>query len=395
MINLFKKFLRNFIPINAIARLAGVNVYCPKKGKKRDYEIEKTYRTSGGVELPVYKHYRYMQKPGWEYYGPLSALNDLRKKSLLSEEDEKFLKKAIGDNTLTVPLNQAYDVLKKYQAEYKDLFLMNEIPLLGKRLLKPTKNEIEKEISRTVFRHKRMLKSVGYNNKKSKVLEIGYTSGGVSIAAFERLGFEAHAVDYYFNDTVKETLRHEYIKKLTNSNVNFYVGDITKRIIFNNNQFDLVYSNSVIEHILDLNGAFSEIYRILKPGGLSVHYYGSFLFPAGGHSLGTLDSPWAHVRLKKEDYYNYIRELRPYEAEVAIEWIENSLCPDYTMAKVQKSIIDSGFEIKLWQNNRISEADMADLNKEILSDCFKNIPSLTVEDLTTRSTFFVIKKSNR
>jgi SAM-dependent methyltransferase len=42
--------------------------------------------------------------------------------------------------------------------------------------------------------------------------------------------------------------------------------------------FDLVFSTSVLEHVQNLEECLSEIHRILKPGGISMHY-----FPAKGY----------------------------------------------------------------------------------------------------------------
>ena len=315
---------------------SSTNKYISSTSDNSDrYQLETTFKGSSGIEVPVYKHYRYAVKPGWKYYGPLSALDDLNKKGLLEENDKEFLIRAVGHRTLTVPLEEAYDVVKKYQHKHVDLFLVEEIPPLAKRLLKPELNDIAEEIEFIKKGHSGRIKEVTDNklteyDSKPKILEIGYTSGGTSIIAFEKLGFDAHGIDYYFNESVKQTMRHEYIQELVGSSVSFHVGDITRETAFDDETFDIVYSASVIEHILDLDGAFKEIKRILKKGGLLISNYGSFLFPGGGHSLGDLDSPWAHVRLPKADYYDYLRKLRPYEADIAIDWIENALCPNYT-----------------------------------------------------------------
>lgn len=43
------------------------------------------------------------------------------------------------------------------------------------------------------------------------------------------------------------------------------------RIPFPDDTFDFVFSTSVFEHVLDPDIAFREIYRVLKPGGVSFH----------------------------------------------------------------------------------------------------------------------------
>jgi len=43
------------------------------------------------------------------------------------------------------------------------------------------------------------------------------------------------------------------------------------RIPFEDSAFDFVFSNSVLEHVQDLSGALTEIRRVLRPGGVSLH----------------------------------------------------------------------------------------------------------------------------
>ncbi len=54
--------------------------------------------------------------------------------------------------------------------------------------------------------------------------------------------------------------------KLNYNNVDFVLGDIEK-MPFNDNSFDVVISNCVLNLVPDKNMAFSEILRVLKPGG--------------------------------------------------------------------------------------------------------------------------------
>jgi SAM-dependent methyltransferase len=53
------------------------------------------------------------------------------------------------------------------------------------------------------------------------------------------------------------------------------IGQRPYRIPFDDDAFDLVFSITVFEHVMDYDSALAEIRRVLKPGGVSVH-----LFPA-------------------------------------------------------------------------------------------------------------------
>lgn len=360
----------------------------------KKFEYESSYQTNSGTEIPVYKHYRYSIKPGWKYYGPLAALDQLNALGLLDNRAQSFLSSTVGYRTLTKPLDEAYQVLNKYLNKHADLFLSLEIPVLDKRPLKPTSREIDLSLKKTIKNHKRFLKiarrttEFSSGNKPSKILEIGYTSGGESIIAFEKMGFDAHAIDYFFNDSVQQSTRHEYIKKLTKSNVTFHVGDISKETPFKDETFDIIYSKSVIEHILDVKSAFKEMFRILKKGGVIIHNYGSFQMPGGGHSLGILDSPWAHIRLDESEYYDYIRKMRPYEADIAIDWIQNALKPRDTFSTIQKAVVEAGFTIEHWSNARVKD-HYKYLSHDVLEGAFNNVPGLTLEDLISKGILFV------
>jgi len=52
--------------------------------------------------------------------------------------------------------------------------------------------------------------------------------------------------------------------------VEFIVHDLHEPLPFDNGRFDLVLSGLVLEHLQDLNGFFSETYRVLKVGGRAI-----------------------------------------------------------------------------------------------------------------------------
>lgn len=47
------------------------------------------------------------------------------------------------------------------------------------------------------------------------------------------------------------------------------------RLPFADNHFDCIISNQVLEHVTDYESTFSEIHRILRPGGVSLHIFPS------------------------------------------------------------------------------------------------------------------------
>ena len=47
-----------------------------------------------------------------------------------------------------------------------------------------------------------------------------------------------------------------------------YVVDLSERLPFDDESFDIVYSNQVLEHVPDLIGLVAESHRLLRPGGI-------------------------------------------------------------------------------------------------------------------------------
>lgn len=60
---------------------------------------------------------------------------------------------------------------------------------------------------------------------------------------------------------------NENIKKLNFKNAKFFVCDITKKLNFDEESFDVVFALDVLEHILDFSKTLDEIHRVLVPNG--------------------------------------------------------------------------------------------------------------------------------
>ena len=63
----------------------------------------------------------------------------------------------------------------------------------------------------------------------------------------------------------------ENAKLAKENGVKVVIGDIEKKFPFKDNEFDVIFSNQVIEHVKDCDFFMKEVYRILKPGGVTIH----------------------------------------------------------------------------------------------------------------------------
>ena len=98
------------------------------------------------------------------------------------------------------------------------------------------------------------------NNKK--ILEIGCGTGGHSL-------FFASKGAYIFSTDLtpaRVESSRKLLKNLKNLKSEFKVCD-AENLPFEDNNFDIVYSNGVIHHTYDIKKAITEIHRVLKPNG--------------------------------------------------------------------------------------------------------------------------------
>jgi ubiquinone/menaquinone biosynthesis C-methylase UbiE len=375
-----------------------LHFYHKQRPSQNIENISEYFETSEGTRMPVYENYRYAVKPGWKYFSSLSSLHWLIKRDLASLIEKEFFHKAKGTRTLTKSLSEIEAVAKKAVSRNKKLFLPESLEPIFQPQLIPSQNDILRKIAHHKKDHQVLfskLKSFGVDTKihmPGKLLEIGYISGGFSIFAFEKLGFEAYGIDNFYGNETRKSPLSGYIKKKTGSSVRFILGDITRKTDFNDNELDVIYSASVLEHINNLAEAFEEMHRILKPGGLIIHGYNPFFCPNGGHALGITDCPWGHVRMQRKDYLRYMEELRPHEVDIAKEWINSSL-NGVSIRGIQSHIARRGFQILFWQQHAAPPEHQADLTPEIMAACFQNHPHISLDDLITSTVTFAARKN--
>lgn len=119
----------------------------------------------------------------------------------------------------------------------------------------------------------------------AKVLDFGCGKGGL-VKQLRGRGLDAHGVDLIATwDSGMIGACHEFLAGY--------------RIPFDDNEFDLVVSTSVMEHVLNKQEAFLEIHRVLKPGGHALHAFPSkFFLPVEPHIKIPLVS-WLHPKIPK------------------------------------------------------------------------------------------------
>lgn len=118
--------------------------------------------------------------------------------------------------------------------------------------------------------------------KQARLLDFGCGAGGV-VLELRRRGISSFGCDISLEGTaIEETLDH--------SGLPIPVAEILRemepdapQIPFPDGYFDIVISNQVLEHVVDLPFAFREIRRVLKPGGCSIHFFPTRWDPMEAH----------------------------------------------------------------------------------------------------------------
>ena len=119
----------------------------------------------------------------------------------------------------------------------------------------------------------------------------------------------AFALKRFIKDRLVFPKMYAELTKSLGANINHKAIDIRqidgRQLPFDDGTFDLVHSQVVLEHVQDVPALLDDVYRVMKPGGLTfqtIHLFPSF---SGGHTSCWVDSlqalgdearPWSHLR---------------------------------------------------------------------------------------------------
>lgn len=97
----------------------------------------------------------------------------------------------------------------------------------------------------------------------ARLLEVG-CGMGTDLLQFARGGARCTGID--LTPRSVEITRHRF--KLYGADADFMISD-GERLPFRDEAFDVVYSNGVLHHTPDTEGAIRELHRVLRPGGVA------------------------------------------------------------------------------------------------------------------------------
>ena len=105
----------------------------------------------------------------------------------------------------------------------------------------------------------------GLNLAKQKILDIGCGAGGITVSLVKDYGAE-HVVGVDVEEDVVNVAIDRVVKNELKNNIEILL--IDKSILpFEANYFDIVFSKDSFVHIPDKEKIFTQVFKVLKPGG--------------------------------------------------------------------------------------------------------------------------------
>jgi ubiquinone/menaquinone biosynthesis C-methylase UbiE len=173
-----------------------------------------------------------------------------------------------------------------------------------------------------------------------RVLDLGSGAGNDCFVARSIVGETGFVTGLDFTDEMLEKAkRNNAIMKY--ENVEFVKGDI-EQIPLPDNSYDVVISNCVLNLVPDKKKAFSEIKRVLKPGG---HFCVSDIvlkgeLPEDMREAAALYAGCVSGALQKEDYLQIVRDSGYSKVEIKEERA-NDVPDEYLLQHVSKKALDA------------------------------------------------------
>ena len=155
-------------------------------------------------------------------------------------------------------------------------------------------------------------------------------------------------LDYFNYQKAWTEVKLELGKNFPRSAVKFRQGDLSNLGIFNDGEFDILGSDAVFEHLIDLENTAREFYRVLRPGGLMYANFGPLWCSwHGDHFSGwdEMSSGYNHLVLSAEQYKRYLGK-KPFDRHSEDDgrtWIEHGLFSYMKPAEYLAVMENAGF----------------------------------------------------
>jgi SAM-dependent methyltransferase len=149
------------------------------------------------------------------------------------------------------------------------------------------------------------LRSVSLIPGGARILDVGAANGGFLIAC-SQLSYQGEGIEPW------EEARRNAIKLAEYLGIPIHILDGTAESIpYDSGTFDVVHAASVIEHVFDVDQAFEEICRVLKPGGVFWFETASAMCPVQKEIRGFPFFGWYPDAMRRR-LMNWAKEAKPH-----------------------------------------------------------------------------------
>lgn len=183
--------------------------------------------------------------------------------------------------------------------------------------------------------------------ENKKLLDIGCGRGELAREIIRRVGdVVIHGID-------SDLCGLAELQEETGNRLTIHKMDV-RRLAFPDAYFDVAYSLNVFEHINDLEGAYRELWRVLKPGGVLYLYSSPIWTSYRGHHYNhwlsdyvDLIPPWGHLYLERKRLFDEIaRKKGSAVAADAMTYIfESNYLNRASLSAHKKFVRESGFKV--------------------------------------------------
>ena len=149
-------------------------------------------------------------------------------------------------------------------------------------------------------------------------------------------------------------------------------------------KFDLILSNSVLEHVVDLRSGLAAMAELLNPHGTMVHVFNPFFSENGGHEWCILDFPWGHVRLTRDEILEYLDTYRGWEKARAIAEFDSAFNePKLSLKEIDEIAKNLGLRCDRAMERRSFWWKPDSDPERMLSQCRRSYPNVMWADLAS------------